>query len=75
MKSYTEWEYERDNLYLLKSESINKLKEKSRRNWDISRKVSKEYLSDNENQRRKSTETEQNRGNIDKMNEKEVWNE
>ena len=42
MKSYTEWEYERDNL----------------------------YLSDNEN---KSTETEQNKGNIDKNSEKEVW--
>ena len=30
-------------------------------------------MSDNENQRRKSTETEQNRGNIDKNSEEEVW--
>ena len=42
MKSYTEWEYERDNI----------------------------YLSDNEN---KSTETEQNKGNIGKNSEKGVW--
>ena len=71
MKSYTEWEYERDNLNLQKSESIDKLKEKSRRNWDISRKVGKEHLSDNENQRRKSyTDNDKIEQNIDKIRER-----
>ena len=58
MKSYTEWEYERGNLNSKKSESKDKTKGKTRRNWEISRKVSKEYLSDNENQRKKSTDRE-----------------
>ena len=41
MKSYAEWEYERDSLNLLKSENKDKdkTKGKTRRNWEISKKV------------------------------------